>query len=88
MIFVHDMILLITNMVDLELICQKKQTQLNKDNTRGNRHRVEYGYKVGDNVMLTNHTAYKYETPYKVRFLIKKVFYQWYGKFTMWCSKN
>ena len=64
------MILPIKNRVDWGLIRQKKQTQINRDNTRENKHRVEYGYKVGDKVMLTNHTAYKYETPYKEHFVI------------------
>ena len=32
--------------------------------------RVDYDYKVGDYVMLTNHTEYKYETPNKGPFVI------------------
>ena len=63
-IFGRDKILPIKHMVDLELIRQKNQTQINKDNIRKNRHSVDHDYKVGDNVMLTKHTAYKYETPY------------------------
>ena len=59
------MILLIEHRVDWELIRQRKQTQNNRDNNCENKHRVEYDYKVGYDVMLTNHTAYKYETPYK-----------------------
>ena len=31
---------------------------------------VDYDYKVKNKVTLTNHTAYKYETPYKVPFVI------------------
>ena len=30
--------------------------------------------KVGDNVMLTNHTEYKYETPYRGPFVITQCF--------------
>ena len=39
--------------------------QINRDNARENKHRVDYDYKVEDKFMLTNHTVYKYETPYK-----------------------
>ena len=56
LIFGRDMILPIKHMVDWELIHQKKQAQINKYNIYKNRHRVDYDYKVGDNVMLTNHT--------------------------------
>ena len=48
--------------------------QINKDNIHKNRHRVEQDYKFGDNAMLTNHTAYKYETPYTEIFLITQCF--------------
>ena len=50
----------------------EKSDANNKDNTRKNIHRVEYGYKVRDDVMLTKHTAYKYEIPYTVPFLITR----------------
>ena len=48
--------------------------QLNKDNRHKNRNRVEHDYNVGENVMLTKHTAYKYETPYKGPFVITQCF--------------
>ena len=70
LIFVRDMILLIKHRVDWELIRQRKQTYINRDNTRENKQRFDYDYKVRDKCMLNNHTAYKYETPYKGRFLI------------------
>ena len=70
LIFGCDMILLINYRVNWELMCQQKQTQINKDNAHENKHRVEYDYKVGDKVMLTDHTAYKYENPYKGTFVI------------------
>ena len=57
LIFCHDIILPIKHRVDWEFIHQKKQAKINKDNARENKHRVEYDYKVGDKVMLTNHTA-------------------------------
>ena len=70
MIFGHDMILPIKHRVDWELRRKKKQTQINRYNTLENKHRVDYDYKVMDKVMLINHTAYKYETPYKGHFMI------------------
>ena len=74
MIFGCDMILPIKHTVDQELIRQKKQTQFNRDNAHENKHRADYGYKVRDKVMLTNHIAYKYETPYKGPFVITQCF--------------
>ena len=74
LIFGHNMILLIKNTMDCELIHQRKQTQINKDNIRKDRHIVDHDYKVGDNDMITKHTAYKYETPYPVPFLITRCF--------------
>ena len=70
LIFGRDMNILIKHRVDWELISQQKYTQINRDNARKNKHRVDYDYIVGYIVMLTNHTAYKYENPYKGPFLI------------------
>ena len=74
LLFGHDMILPIKHKLDWVLIRQQKQAQINEDNIRENIHRVEYDYKVRDDVMLTNHTAYKYETPNKRPFLITHCF--------------
>ena len=60
LVFVCDMILLIKQKVDWELIRQRKKEQIDKDNRRKNRHRVDYDYKVGDDIILTKHTEYKY----------------------------
>ena len=65
----------------LELIRQQNQAQINKDNIRENRHIVDYDFKVRDDVMLTNQTAYKYETPYKGPFLITQCFTNGTGNF-------
>ena len=59
-IFGCDMLLPIKHRVGGELIHQQNQTQINKDNNHKKRHRVEYDYKVSDNVMLIKHTVYKY----------------------------
>ena len=67
------MILLINYNVDWELIRQKNYTQIDKDNIRKNINRVDHDYKVRDKVMLTNNTAYKYETPYNGAFVITQV---------------
>ena len=68
------MILLIKHTVDWKLIRQWKKTQVNRDNTQENKHKVDCDYKVGDKVVLTNHTAYKYETPYKGPFFMTQCF--------------
>ena len=64
------MILPMKHVVDWEFLRQQKQTQIIRDNARENIHRVDYDYKAGDKVILNNHTAYKYEVPYKGLFLI------------------
>ena len=64
------MILLIKHKVDWELICQRNQTKIDKDNIHENNKRVAQKFKVGDKVILSNHAANKYETPYKVPFVI------------------
>ena len=74
LIFDHDINFLIKNRVDWELICKRKQAQINIDNACENKHRFDYDYKVGDKFMLTNHTAYKYETPYKDPFVLTQCF--------------
>ena len=56
LIFGRDMIIPIQHKVDWELICQLKQAQINKYNTRKNEQRVDDNYKVRDNVMLNKHT--------------------------------
>ena len=66
------MIIPIQHKVDWELICQLKQAQINKYNTRKNEQRVEDNYKVRDKVMLNKHTKYKYETPYMDPFVITR----------------
>ena len=60
--------------MDWELTSNQKQKKINRDNSRKNRHRVDYGYKVGYNVVLTKQNAYKYETPYTGPFVITQCF--------------
>ena len=72
--FGRDMILPIKHRLDLEVIRQQKQKQINRDQTYKNKLRVDYEYKVRDKVILTYHTAYKYETPNKGPFVITQCF--------------
>ena len=44
--------------------------QINKDNINRNNKGVDHDYKARDKVMLGNHAAYKYETPYNGPFVI------------------
>ena len=60
--------------MDWELLRQQKQTQTNIYNTRENKHRVDYDYKVGNKLMILNCTAYKFERPYKGPFVITQCF--------------
>ena len=57
LLFGRDKIPPIKHTVDWELICQQKQTQINKDNIRKNRNRVDHDYNVRDKFMITNHAA-------------------------------
>ena len=54
LVFGRDIIIPIKHRVNWELIRQKKKTQINRDNTRENKHRVRSDYKVVDDGMLTN----------------------------------
>ena len=73
-IFGRDIILLKKHKVGWELICQQNHTKINKDNIRENRNQVYHDYKFRDDVMLNNHTAYQYETPYTGPILITHCF--------------
>ena len=50
-------LMFVRDRVDWELIRQIKQTQINKDNACKNKHRDDYDYSVGDNIIITKHTA-------------------------------
>ena len=73
-IFGRDMIISIKHMVDWELIRQRKQMEINKDNIRKNRNQVDHNYNVGDKCIINNHAVHKYEMPYKVPFMIKRCY--------------
>ena len=65
LVFGRYMILPINHVAYLGYICQRKQTQINKDVNRENNTRIEYDYRVGDNFMTNNRSAYKYKTPFR-----------------------
>ena len=74
LIFGRDIILLIKHRVYWESIRHKKHMQIDRDNTQESKNRAYYDYKLGDKLMLTNHTEYKYETPHKGSFVITYCF--------------
>ena len=72
LVFCRDAILLIKHKMDWELICQLKQAQINKCSISKNSKRVDHNYRVGDKFILDKNSAFKFETPYKGPFEIKK----------------
>ena len=70
LLFGHEMIIPIKHKVDWELIYQQKQTQINKENISETKNIIYHDYNAVDKVILGNHDAYKYETPYEGPFLI------------------
>ena len=61
-VFDRDTIILIKHKVDWELIFQRNQRQINKDNMRENIKIVDYDYNVGDKFILNNHAAKNMKT--------------------------
>ena len=57
---------------------------MNKDNIHENNKRVDHDYKVRDKVIFTNNAAQKYETPYKVPFVITQCYIN--GMVTFQCG--
>ena len=64
------MIIPIQHIMDWELIRQRKQSMINKDNICENIKRVDYNYKVSDKIMPKNKSSYEYETPHTRQFNI------------------
>ena len=65
----RDIIILIKHNADWELIRQRNQNQINKDNIHKDINRVDHDYNVGDKFMINNNAAYNHETPFKGDFL-------------------
>jgi hypothetical protein len=53
LVFGRDMILPISISADWNMIKQRKQSEINRNNRRENRDRVDHTYKVGDKILLT-----------------------------------
>ena len=56
----------------MEINISENRTQTNKDTIHRNSKRVYHDYKVGDKFNLNISAAFKYETPYKGQFEIKR----------------
>ena len=70
LVFGRDMIWNVKHIANWQLIRDRKQAQINKDNIRENRTRIPHEYKVGDQVLMNDNQAYKYEPqrrgPYQI----------------------
>ena len=73
LVFSRDMILNMQYLADWTAIKAHKQDLIRKNNRIENAKCIPYEYKVGDQVMLENHRANKYEQPYKGPYIILKV---------------
>ncbi len=57
-----------------QLIKQRKQKRIHKDNLRENNKRIPHEYKVGDKVLYQNLTKSKYgENPYSGPYIVQQV---------------
>ena len=59
------MILPINHLAGCRYIRQRKQVQIDKDVIRENTTRIDYDYRVRDQVMIRNKSAYKCEKMFK-----------------------
>jgi hypothetical protein len=73
LVFGRDMILNVQHQIDWTAIKRRKQELIRKNNRIENAKRIPYQYRVGDQVMMEDHRANKYETPYKGPYRITKV---------------
>ena len=73
LVFGRDMILNIQHKADWTAIKAQKQQLICKNNQIENSKCIPYTYRVGDLVMLEDHSANKYEKPYKGLYTIHRV---------------
>ena len=64
LVFGRDMIFNLQHQADWELIKNRKQELIKKNNARENAKRIPHQYKVGDQVLLKRGTENKMEAPY------------------------
>jgi transposase InsO family protein len=72
-VFGRDMVLNTRYLADWTAIKTRKQDLIRKNTRIENSKRIPYQYRVGDQVMLENHRANKYEQPYKGPYLVMQV---------------
>ena len=63
LVFGRDMIFNIRHVADWRAIQQRKQQVIDKNNRRENSTRIEHHYQIGDEVIMRNKSANKYEPP-------------------------
>jgi hypothetical protein len=73
LIFGRDMIFNIKHTANWEYIKQRKQQLIVRNNKRENSKRIEHTYKVGDKVLLSRGTEFKYKSPFSGPHEILKV---------------
>jgi transposase InsO family protein len=64
LVFGRDMILNIKHQADWELIKNRKQALINKNNAQENAKRIKHNYQVGEKVLLKRGTENKMEAPF------------------------
>ena len=65
MVFIQDMILPTKDVAYWKLICQRKQAKKEEYVICKKLTRTDPNYRVGDQVLLKNKSAYKYEDQFK-----------------------
>lgn len=73
LVFGRDMLLNTQFTANWTAIKARKQEIIRKNNILENLKRIPYRYRIGEQVMLENHRANKYEQPYKGPYVITKV---------------
>ena len=73
LVFGRDMVLNSRYLADWTAIKTHKQELIRKNNIIENSKRIPHQYRVGDQVMLENHRANKYEQPYKGPYSITEI---------------
>ena len=65
LVFGRDMIFNIKHTANWDIIRQRKQKLINKNNKNENAKRLKHTYNIGDKVLIKRGTENKYESPYK-----------------------
>ena len=74
LVFRHDMVLPIKYITDWERLRQVQQKQINRDNTRENRNRIEHTYKAGNKILVDeSRMTPKLEAQHTGPYLVKKI---------------